>query len=373
MNVEWVRLGDVLELQREPVEITDGHHYRKVGIYSWGRGMIHYRATPAAEMGSLRYFRFPPGALMLSNIQAWEQAVAITSIAEATDYVCSNRFLPYVPLSDAVHVPYVAHYLLSEAGHQLLKRASPGTQVRNRTLGKGLFERERVPLPAIDDQRRIAAHLDRLTGPPLSDVTSAVSDVLEVALSADEWQGQLGDLLEPDLDEVPVVPTEVYRAMGVFGHGRGAIDRGAFQGADTSYRSMLRVKRGQVVFSRLKAFEGAVTMIPRHLDGALVSKEFPVLSVLPDVDSHFVSGLIRSTRMREAMRSASVGIGARRERLSLASFLSLPAPAPSVSRQEEIGRLVTLLDSVTTLAHRRRDLRQALLPAARNEIFSSMR
>lgn len=160
MKVDWVRLGDVLELHREPVELRPADTYRRIGIYSWGKGIFQRDAAPAHEMGSLRYFAIPEKALIVSNIQAWEGALAVSSLGDSR-CVGSNRFLSYLPRAlDHVDVHYVLQYLLSDDGFTDVRRASPGTQVRNRTLSKEKFEAIRIPLPGIEHQRHIAARLE---------------------------------------------------------------------------------------------------------------------------------------------------------------------------------------------------------------------
>jgi type I restriction enzyme S subunit len=155
-------LGDLLNVRRTAVELASGKPYRRIGIYSWGKGFLHREPAAGSELGSMRYFTFPLGALMLSKIQAWEGAVAVTS-ADELNHVSSNRFLPYVPRGDrSIHVPFVAHLLLSDWGLNELRKASPGTQVRNRTLGQKLFEAIEIPVPPIEEQVLLSERLDGL-------------------------------------------------------------------------------------------------------------------------------------------------------------------------------------------------------------------
>lgn len=161
MTIAMARIGDILELRRSPVKIDPDLEYRRIGIYSWGKGFLHRPPSPGTEMGSLRYFTFPEGALVLSNIQAWEAAIAVSGPAEQ-GHVASNRFLPYIPIDDSINVEYLLNYFLCDEGIAALRRASPGTQVRNRTLGQRLFEAIAVPLPSPDEQQRISIHLNKV-------------------------------------------------------------------------------------------------------------------------------------------------------------------------------------------------------------------
>jgi type I restriction enzyme, S subunit len=155
-----VRVGDVLRLERTRISPDPAATYRQIGIYSWGKGIIENDAISGADLSKVTYYRFPTGALMLSNIQAWEAAIAVSEERHA-DFIASQRFLPYVPIAQSeVDVRYLLHFFLSEYGIALIRKASPGTVTRNRTLGMKAFEDLVIPLPPVNEQQIIAARLD---------------------------------------------------------------------------------------------------------------------------------------------------------------------------------------------------------------------
>lgn len=161
VNGRMERVGNKITLVRDPVDIQATEIYRQIGIYSFGKGMIRRHPVSGADLSKMRYFKVPADALVLSNIQAWEGAVAV-SIKEDTDFVASNRFLSYVPVSGDIDTNYLRYFFLSDSGRPLIQQASPGTMVRNRTLGIKAFEDLKIPLPEISEQRRIAGLLDRV-------------------------------------------------------------------------------------------------------------------------------------------------------------------------------------------------------------------
>jgi type I restriction enzyme S subunit len=155
-----VRVGDHLALIRRAVNLDGLKTYRPIGLRSFGRGFIHYEPVPGERLSKLRYFEVPNDALVLSNIKAWEGAIAVSS--KEVGCIASNRFLSYVPLSDAVNVNYLRYFFLSEYGLPLIQAASPGMADRNRTLGIAAFEKLCIPLPDQGEQHRIASRLDRV-------------------------------------------------------------------------------------------------------------------------------------------------------------------------------------------------------------------
>jgi type I restriction enzyme, S subunit len=157
-----VRAGDILHLMRAPVPIGSEEIYKYIGVRSFGKGLIHYPPTPGRELSKLRYFELPPGALVLSNIKAWEGAIA-TANPDDAEYIASNRFLSYLPTDySRVDTRYLCYFFLSRSGLPLIEDASPGAADRNRTLGISAFENISIPLPPMTEQRFIASVLDKI-------------------------------------------------------------------------------------------------------------------------------------------------------------------------------------------------------------------
>lgn len=366
------RLGDVVELHRVPADLRPEDLHSRLGIFSWGRGVFQRPAVPVTELGRLRYFEVPAGALIASNIQAWEGALAITSEGDAA-CIASNRFLSYVPRAGAsVDLRYVRHYLLSEEGFAQVKSASPGTQVRNRTLSQKAFEEIRVPLPEIDTQRRIAGVLDSFhaLGEDLRARHTSVGAVLMQYVERGGAEAPLADLLEADCRAVPFEGDKVYDRAGVLNRGRGLFRQTPFVAGETKYDSGYLLQDGMVVLSRLKAFEGAVAVVSKEFDGSVISKEFPTFTPKPGVDPAYLQGLVSWPGLWDRMAQRSTGVGARRERISAGAFLDLRVPTHTPAQQARIARVVRTQAELQPLTGRRAELASALLPAARFRAFS---
>ncbi|MFI7216483.1 hypothetical protein [Micromonospora maritima] len=160
MKASDVQLGDVLELERIPVEVDPDAEYNQIGIRSFGKGIFHREPCKGSELSKLKYFEVKPDRLVVSNIMAWEGAIAVSTEREE-GFVGSARFLSYAATGD-VDISYLNYYFQSRAGRSLIRSASTGTVTRNQTLSPRNFERSIVPLPKFDEQRHIADKLDIL-------------------------------------------------------------------------------------------------------------------------------------------------------------------------------------------------------------------
>lgn len=370
MRVQQVRVGDVLELQRRKVAPSAAEEYVEIGLRSFGKGIFHKPTATGAQLGSKKVYRIEPGDLAISNVFAWEGALAVASESER-GLIGSHRFMTWTPrVPDQIDVRYLWHYFLSEPGLLQLRRASPGSAGRNRTLSISTLENIMIDLPDFPEQQRIAASLDRLTHLKPFNSTAKELDRSIHSLLGDGTTRPLTDSLDLEIDDFLVDPDGVYERAGVLGFGRGLFAHGPMRGSQTKYTKLRHVHKGQLVMSRLKAFEGAVAVATPEFDGSVVSQEFVTFTPKAGVNPHWVDALCRWPTFWEALRATSTGIGARRERVSADALLSLEVPFPAAATLRRISALNMSRLRVANLEANREQIQAAILPAARNEAFA---
>ena len=95
---------------------------------------------------------------------------------------------------------------------------------------------------------------------------SDLTDSAPVAAAQEEWvRAPLSQFLTPNVEAVDVDPDQTYPAVGVLNRGRGLLYRDPVAGNSTAYKKLNRIGPGMLVYSRLKAFEGAITVTPSDL------------------------------------------------------------------------------------------------------------
>jgi type I restriction enzyme S subunit len=147
----------------------------------------------------------------------------------------------------------------------------------------------------------------------------------------------LGDAIHLDIDEVSVSPSSTYEISGVYSFGRGLFSRGPIQGSQTSYTKLNRIHEGGIVLSRLKAFEGAISLVDKVFDRSFLSPEFPTFSASADTDSRYIGFLCQWPDFWKSLSKGSKGLGARRERVSAERLLEIKAPLPDLIEQRRIA------------------------------------
>ncbi|MDK9696977.1 MAG: hypothetical protein OEL76_11340 [Siculibacillus sp.] len=154
----------------------------------------------------------------------------------------------------------------------------------------------------------------------------------------------LGEVLEPYQEPHDVDIERSYPNAGIFNNGRGMFRRQDISGATRSASVLYRIAKGDFIYSRLKAFEGAYTVVPDELDGCFVSNEFPTFKcdpkrLLPD----FLRWYFKQPPVWKALAVGSKGMGNRRERLHPDRIMEFAISLPPLDEQR---RIVAQLDAV---------------------------
>jgi type I restriction enzyme S subunit len=161
-----------------------------------------------------------------------------------------------------------------------------------------------------------------------------------------EWVATtLGEVMELDVDAVEIDPTERYDIVGVLNRGRGLLYRDAMAGSATSYKTLNRLAADQVVYSRLKAFEGAITVTPKTLGVAYASQEFPTFTCGPSLLPDYFRLVTTTKGLWDRLQNLSTGMGGRRERVKPGDFLTIRIALPSVPEQRRIVDVMAAVDA----------------------------
>ncbi|WP_124700664.1 restriction endonuclease subunit S [Burkholderia cenocepacia] len=156
------KLSDLLTKSVRPVNVEVSQMYQEIGIRSHGRGVFHKDPVGGKALGDKRVFWVEENAFVVNIVFAWEQAVAVTSAAEA-GMIASHRFPMYKPRDNNSDVNFIKYFFLTKKGKELLGIASPGGAGRNKTLGQAEFERLEFLSPeSVAEQATIANALSSL-------------------------------------------------------------------------------------------------------------------------------------------------------------------------------------------------------------------
>jgi type I restriction enzyme S subunit len=387
-----VQVGDVLTLKRRPVEVDPLAEYLPIGIRSFGKGIFHYPPTLGSDLSRLRFFEVHPNELVISNIKAWEGAIAVSSPTE-TGRIASNRFLSYVPSDGRIDVRYANYFFLSEQGLPLIQRASPGSADRNRTLAIDRFERLEIPLPELAEQIRVASYLDGLarqtttlgasvarSGAGFKALPEAIaSEIVSDLLGKTRPLGELasisrgkGPKYDPDSSDA-VINQACVKWDGL---DLRQVKYVSPEWAE-SVNQDARVAAGDVlVNSTGEGTLGRACVASSSAEG--IAFDSHVLRVRTDgreLDPRFLALFLRSRQGQAAINLAKGATTTKQTELGKVKLEALLVPTPSLDRQVEIAtRFAALSEHVVELRRRQQAADReaaALWNAALNAAFQA--
>jgi type I restriction enzyme S subunit len=153
-----LRLGNVADVMSRPVTQKEGEAYRPLGMYNRGRGIFHKDSREMLDMGDSDFFWVKSGDLVISGQFAWEGAIGLAG-EEEDGCVVSHRY-PVLRAKDGVALTeYLFALLLTKHGDFMLNESSWGAAGRNRPLNLGLLLKERIWVPEMKIQMKIAETL----------------------------------------------------------------------------------------------------------------------------------------------------------------------------------------------------------------------
>ncbi len=144
-------MSAVAPLCRRPVTVEIDKCYPQVSVRSFGRGTFHKPPLVGSEVTWEKPFLVKAGDLLVSNIKAWEGALAVAT-PEDDGRFGSHRYLTFVPVEGLATARFICFHLLTPEGLEAVCDASPGTADRNRTLSAKKFLQTLVPVPEYSKQ-----------------------------------------------------------------------------------------------------------------------------------------------------------------------------------------------------------------------------
>ncbi|TDC58293.1 restriction endonuclease subunit S [Actinomadura sp. KC345] len=378
MTAQPVRLGDELQLERFPVAVSTDTEYTQIGIRSFGRGIFHRDKMPGNELSKLRYFEVTPERLIVSNIMAWEGAIAVSTDRDR-DCIASNRFLSYAP-STNVDVRYLNYYFQSAPGMRAIRGTSTGTVLRNQTLSIKDFENLVVPLPDVKEQRRIAARLDAALA-KLAHVkglrehrarlcAALAESMIGSAIESPQSVGLIGDIMTLTRRPVAPEPGKTYREIGIRSFGRGVFHKEPVTSEDLGNKRVFAIRPGDLLFSNVFAWEGAVALASETEAGFIGSHRFMTYQVNENrADSSYLRHYFTCKPGLETIRRTSPGSAGRNKTLGIKNFEAQPIPLPSLSEQHKVGRILDAISKGIS-ANDSAEIVAAFKPSLLNKAFS---
>jgi type I restriction enzyme S subunit len=376
-------LNEVLELDRDEVSVEPDVTYRLAGMYSFGRGVFERAFVPGTDMSYRSLFRLHENQVVMSRLNAWEGAVAVVDESAAGAFV-SNEYPTFTIKRKNADPRYLAHLCRWPAFWEALRDRARGmgsnVGARRLRVHPEQLVAVEVPLPDVDEQRRVANRLDRLEA-MLTDVrsldagASRLSDaVIPSMLHMPAKTRPIGDLVKQARREERVDASREYCLLGVRWYGEGLFVRERKPGSEVAATKLYRVEEGDFVYNRLFAWKGSFAVAGADVHNCHVSGEFPVFEVdRENLDARYLLAIFSDPSSWATVEDKSVGgTPTSRNRLKEQAFLALEIPVPPLEDQRRLVGLVERLMTARGGRRRRSVYMDGLRLSALNRAFAGL-
>jgi type I restriction enzyme S subunit len=162
MNEGWslTPLGEILKKSEEWIDINPERRYKQITVKIWGKGVIERNEVSGAEISGSKRLKVKAGEFIVSRIDARHGAFGlIPDFLEGA--IVTNDFPIFKPKSNKILPKYLDWMSKTRSFVDLCVAASEGTTNRVR-LKEDRFLSMQIPLPPLDEQRRIVARIEEL-------------------------------------------------------------------------------------------------------------------------------------------------------------------------------------------------------------------
>lgn len=155
---------------------------------------------------------------------------------------------------------------------------------------------------------------------------------------------ELGEFLIPTPRPVPR-PNSPYTALGIRSHGKGTFLKAVENPEAVMMDTLYEVKEEGLIVNITFAWEGAIAIVKKSDEGALVSHRFPTYTfnreiAIPEYFRH----VIQTKRFVHELGLVSPGGAGRNRVMSKTDFLNIFVSIPSIAEQQKIAAVLNGID-----------------------------
>jgi type I restriction enzyme, S subunit len=224
-RVPLVPLGELLSKSESWVDIRPDQRYRQVTVRLWGKGITLRGVVSGTEIAASRQLLVKPLQFILSRIDARNGAFGL--IPDELDGAVVSSDFPVFALNHLRVLPQFLNWMSKTSDFvDLCKASSEGTTNRVR-LKEDRFLAAEIPLPPLEEQRRIVARIEELAArieearglrrEAMEEVDTLMRQIMSETLNYDQWtKTLLGDLLrENSLNGLPLRPSDTPQGLPI--------------------------------------------------------------------------------------------------------------------------------------------------------------
>ena len=372
MSKAWQqhKLGDLLTRSGEAAQPVADAEYKEITIRLWGKGVLERGRISGTAVNGRRFIA-RKNQFIASRIDARNGAMGI--VPETLDGALVTNDFPLFEVNQEHILPqYMGWLCRTPAFVDLCARASEGTTNRVR-LKEDEFLRLEIQIPHTKEQQRIVIRIDtvqqqlqaadKLRSSIVRDIASLLAVRFQETLAHAKWI--------PMSDVAPIVRRDVivdhqsnYAELGIRSFGKGTFHKPTLSGLELGDKRVYRIESGDLLFSNVFAWEGAIAVAQPEDTGRVGSHRF--ISCVPHdglTTAEYLRYYFLTDEGMTKIRDASPGGAGRNRTLGLFKLMAIEVPMPTLVVQRQFVELKNALEKSVVKRAEQKLMVDAMLPS----------
>lgn len=363
-NVNQYRLSELLIPKQLMFNVRPFETYKQIKLRIKHQGVELRCLKKGSEIGSKQYLA-KTGQFIISKIDARNGAMGI--IPESLDNaIVTGDFLLYDFNTKLIIPQYFSYISQTPFFDNSCKICSEGSTNRVR-LKLDRFLNLSIELPPIQTQEKVVLKIEKVKS-RLDEIQSLreeqTKDINNFLYS------KYTDLIEnaewlPMKDVAPIIRRPVvlkdeglYPELGIRCFGKGTFHKPALTGTEVANKKIFQIKKGDLVFSNVFAWEGGIAVAKEEDNDRYGSHRFiSCIAVEEKALAEFLCYHFLSPKGLEDINACSPGGAGRNKTLGLDKLMKISVPIPSIELQREF---VELLEKTNAIKEHHKQTEQEL-------------
>ena len=371
------KLGDLLTRSGEAAQPAADAEYKEITIRLWGKGVLERGRISGAAVNGRRFIA-RKNQFIASRIDARNGAMGI--VPESLDGALVTNDFPLFEVNQEHILPqYMGWLCRTPAFVDLCARASEGTTNRVR-LKEDEFLRLEIQIPDTKEQQRIVIRIDtvqqqlqaadKLRSSIDRDIASLLAVRFQETLTHAQWS-PMGDVAPIVRRDVTVDHQSNYAELGIRSFGKGTFHKPTLSGLELGDKRVYRIEPGDLLFSNVFAWEGAIAVTQPEDAGRVGSHRF--ISCVPHdglTTAEYLRYYFLTDEGMTKIRDASPGGAGRNRTLGLSKLMDLNVPIPSMEVRKAFVNLLRLLNASRLIRSQELIENESVVPALVNRLMA---
>ena len=378
MTVRWpiVPLGTCIKHVRRPTTVADTKVYRRVTVRLRGQGMNLRDEVPGSAIKTKKQYIISENDLLVAEIDAKAGAYGIVP-GDLSGSIVSGHYFTYQVDGSVISPKFLDYWLKTPAAHTQVLEFIRGS-LNYAAIRPNHFPQIRIPMPSLDVQAHIVGKIDEISSrsAEASRLRESIASERDEMLRAFARELAKDSPRRPMQEVAPIVrrPIELdktaeYPELGIRSFGKGTFHKPAVAGATLGSKRLYRIEPGDLLFSNVFSWEGAIAVVRDADAGRFGSHRFITCVPNPTLaTAEFLRCWLLTAEGMAYILEASPGAAGRNRTLGLKKLMAIRVPVPPLAAQKKLselsGKVAAARQVQDTVADEMRNLMPALLDRA---------